>query len=70
MSEQAFTQEFALAAVKAYKAVEHLCDVAGATHVVTVSGDHIEIGDGFNGRRLSVVVDDNLIEAAYPRSSP
>lgn len=69
-TEQVFTHEFALAAVKAYKAVEHLCDIAGATHTVTVSGREMQIGDRYNGRMISVVVDDALIEIAFPSSSP
>lgn len=60
-----FTREFAQAACLAHQAVSKLCKLAGATHVVTFSGTHVDIGDNYNGRRISLNIDDGLIDLAY-----
>lgn len=60
-----FTPEFAKAVCEAYQAVSELCKLAGAQHVVTFSGDHVNIGDGYNGRQIALYVNDDLINFAY-----
>jgi hypothetical protein len=61
-----FTPEFARLVCEAYQAAGAVCSAAGASHVVTVSGTTVQVGDGYNGRQITMEVDDALLKHAYP----